>query len=304
MFFELLVSILVGYLLGTFGLAYSHIIVHKFKLYNISICWKLHMDHHRGLDLGDWNGHLISYMGHRISRYLDIRRLSILDLASIAISIAVWQIGIALLVALVVSESIGYFQHDSSGRAIDNTNRLENLIGLNVGRHSAHHNMPLGGTVNTFTLLALPCVYLWVIIVYSLKPLLFIVKKEPTVAGAYLFGFTQNVANYRAIHGQNLDNVLWRCSSIYDKPSLLVEYLLAMFNSDLKGKEFRLEYGESIASDISFSHGVSSARNVYLSGNKKIEGGPPVIIFDKKVIEGHHRVSAGYRGEHYLIVAS
>lgn len=138
----------------------------------------------------------------------------------------------------------------------------------------------------------------WATICMFLRILLLLPWPKANVPGAYLFGFRQNVGNYIGANGRSVRNLLLRIPSVFEKPSLIPQYLKAMIrNERLKGFKLVTPTQSSIKS-LSLSHGVCRNRNVYIPDYNDSPPPPsnaPIVIYKGAVIEGHHRYMAGVR---------
>lgn len=269
--------ILTGSFLGTFGLAWSHHIVHKYGLFGISIVWIHHLKHHKKDDPEQKlkrTNHMAGYAAKRTVKYLNIKNWQPLDFAVGLLGLVIPPLGLSFIVGLYVAECIGYLQHTYNGHPIDFTCKFDNYIGLNCGKHSKHHNKKIKYKVKTPVLLGIVCANFWVLVCLSLYPLLLINKKRATIPGAYLYGFWQNAANYKALYGNSITNLLYRASSIFDNPYILLQYFRIMFTG--KG-----------------DHDISDIRNIYNFIKEK--GNSTVVRYQGQIIEGRHRVAAGYK---------
>ena len=102
----------------------------------------------------------------------------------------------------------------------------------------------------------------WLAVCGLLRLFLLLPWPKANVPGAYLFGFKQNVGNYIAANGRSVDNLLFRTSSVFERPGLLPQYLKAMARNE-HIKEFRIVELDSPPPQVQLSHAVVKSRNIY-----------------------------------------
>jgi fatty-acid desaturase len=103
-------------------------------------------------------------MLRRTLRYLSIKQFSFGDWLFLIFGLAIPEMGLMTLIAIITGESIGYFQHDSDFLPIDNSNKLEHLLSFGSGEHSNHHGNTASYKINTFTPWGLLAMWLYLII--------------------------------------------------------------------------------------------------------------------------------------------
>lgn len=292
-------------LLATIGLALSHAIVHKYNLFHLTVLYRVHRDHHNpetDPEAALRREGLPRYVKGKLLVYLKGKwtALDFLLVAFLAIS-GPLAVATALL-ALVMVEVIGFHQHTPNDIPIDSHNRFTNYISGDSGLHAAHH----GRTTDTHSptpweygaLTGLLAALTWAAICLFLRILLLLPWPKANVPGAYLFGFRQNVGNYIGANGRSVGNLLLRIPSVFEKPSLLPQYLKAMTRKEkITGFKLVTPTQTSIEA-LSLSHGVCRNRNIYLTEFSDSPAPPskaPIVVYGGTVIEGHHRYMAGVR---------
>lgn len=268
-------SILSGILLGTFGLAWMHHLVHKYKLFNLSVFWKFHKAHHSQDDPEQILKNEFTmpmYALIRTAIYLNPINWTILDFLIFLLCAYKSSIILPLLLGVFIAENIGYLQHTYDGHPIDFTNKFDNLFGFDCGYHSLHHLKETKHKVNTEVVFGLFASYFWLFLIILLYPLLIINKTKPTIPGAYAYNFWQNLSNYRAQEGLSILNLVRRMPSIFDNPKILIQYVAIIFGID------------TVKNDT--SHDISQIRNIY---NYVKPNNFRIIRSKGRIIEGHHR---------------
>jgi hypothetical protein len=291
-------------LLATLGLSLSHSLVHKYGISHWSVLYDVHRDHHNPskdpesfLRKLPWHQYII----HKLKLYFT-GRWTIVDYVLIGL-LLVYGIKaiVAALLALVMVELIGFCQHTMDGKAVNCYNYFMNSLSDNSGLHSSHHgevdsNYPWQYGAMTGLLAS----GLWILTCCFLRTLLIFPWPKANVPGAYLFGFAQNVGNYVAANGRSVMNLFHRVPSIFEQPTLLLEYLIAMTKKVTIGRYKVVPIGDKAG--LKYSHGICQNRNIYRFGHKP--SGGVIIVFRDTIIEGHHRYAAGYRDNMKEIVNS
>ncbi len=282
--------LLMGIFFGTYGLAWAHHLVHKYNLFYISIIWRYHKLHHLINDPEQPNRQRYSLPLYGLVsslKYFNLLKWTLLDWVVVIVGIIYPTLGLSFLVGIFISENIGYLQHTYEGTPVNFTNKFDNLIGLSCGMHAKHHNKESNYNVNTEVIFGLTCAYVWLIICVILYPFLLFSFKRSNIPGAYLFGFFQNLANYRAIEGRSIRSLIYRMPSVFDKPILLWQYLRIIFRKEcVKGI---VNTGNIYTNKLYYSHEVSNIRNIY---NYKAPQNNKILIYHNQIIEGHHRYAA------------
>lgn len=280
-----MIYLLLGLFLGTVGLAWMHEIVHKWKLFNISICWKYHLLHHGKNDPElelKRNNDIISYSLKRLLIYMNVRKWRWLDFLTLGLCIYNPMLFLTVFSALFIVCNIEYLQHDYNNYPVDFCNKFDNFIGLNFGKHTKHHGYnQVKHEVDTEFYVGFFAMYIWFFVCLLFYPILLINPKKPNEPGIYKYGLLQNISNYKASNGNSFRKLLYRMPSIFDKPKILIQYIRLMF-----GFSNKTELPE-------LTHDVSNIRNIYLFKELPLDG---ITFNNGKVTEGHHRYIALIRG--------
>jgi hypothetical protein len=282
-------------LLATLGLSLSHSLVHKYNIYRWSVLYRVHHDHHipskdpeKPLRTLLWN----EYVRSKLKLYL-VSEWTVLDYLLVVILLFYGiKAVVAALLALTMVELIGFCQHTIDNRAVNCYNYFMNSLSDDSGLHSKHHGeVDSNYSWKYGAMTGLLASGLWILICCFLRVLLLFPWPKANIPGAYLFGFAQNVGNYVAANGRSVANLLHRVPSIFEQPTLLFEYLVAMIRKAKIGK-YKVVSIEG-KEGLKYSHGICQNRNIYMFGCKP--SGGDIIIFRDTIIEGHHRYAAGYR---------
>lgn len=281
----MITQVFIGIFLGTFGLAWQHHMAHKFNLFRISYFWGLHQLHHKKNDPEQ-----VLRKKYPMSVYAVISSIKYLKVWNYK-GYEIVYIGLlscfgmlpAFLISLYIAECIGYLQHDYDGNPIDFTNRFDNFVGFDCGYHSKHHKNPAGGSTNTEVIFGLFISHLFIVCVILLMPIYILNPLKSNIKGVTLFGFFQNLANVRAEEGFIPYRVLYRMSSVFDKPQLFIQYFRCLFN---KEDNFNIKF-LSVGLSNNETHDVSDIRNIYRFRPDLDKG--DVITYKNKVVSGHHR---------------
>lgn len=271
--------ILTGVFFGTFCMAWAHELVHKYRLFNISLIWKYHALHHQKNDpeyeLKKKNICIVEYAFLSTLRYLNPLKWTVLDFIVFGVGCYVPFLGLSFLFGIFVAEHIGYLQHAKDNTPVDFTNKFCNKWGLGCGHHAEHHRTTTHYSTDTNVLYGLLVMYIWASLSVFLYPLLLLVDKDKAnYSGVYCFGLIQNMRNYKHRNGISMRKLLHRMPSIFDKPKLLGQYTKLMFNSKPLTTEF--------------AHDISQIRNIYnFTDCKEPEN---VVIYKGTVYDGHHRL--------------
>jgi len=280
-------------LIGTIGLSITHDLYHKWGFLKGTVFYRYHSLHHNPRldpERKQREKGILKYILIRIVCYLNPLNWKLLDAIIFGcILLGGWNSIFTFFLALCIIEFIGFHQHSIDNKAVSTKNKMTNLISNNSGFHFRHH-----GEENIYhwdygVIVGFLSSILWLVICLSLYPLLFIKWPKANFAGAYLFGFSQNVGNYIEANGRSINNLLYRTSSVFDKPKLIFQYLNLMFRNEKKELQ-QIEFTGDI-STLDLSHDLSAARNIYNIKDKENDVGN-VIVFNNQVIEGHHRIQA------------
>lgn len=276
--------IILGIFLGTYGLAWMHFLVHKYDMWRSSVVWSHHLLHHSKLvDLEFVQRRkydIITYSAVRTFNYIkDFRNWGYMDYLAILIAVAEPGLLISYLVGIFISENIGYLQHDYSGQAVDFTNRFDNFISLNAGHHSKHHGHTTKHRVETQIFIGLFAMYCWWIIVAIIYVPMRFNPKRSNLKGVYKFDILTNLANYREANGTDISKLIYRSTSIFDKPKILGQYVQMIFGRT------------PVAEKPYLSHDISNIRNIYLFTSEIVDT-KDVVWYEGKIVEGHHRYEA------------
>lgn len=274
--------LLIGLFFGSVGLCGWHELVHRFNLYNISIVWKQHKLHHINYNNAKdceftlrRKYPLPIYASYKTLLYFKyFTKWSIFDYLILLLGIIQPTFGLACLFAIFIAENISFLQHTYNGIPIDFTNKFDNFIGCDFGAHASHHGTKTKYKISTLFWWGLFCAYLWLIFVISFYPLLKLSHRKANVPGVYKYSLMQNIANYIALNGRSIYPLLWRASSVFDKPIILIQYLSIIFGYK-----------------VIPSHDISEARNIYKQG-VFVDPNALIILYKGKCIEGHHRFAA------------
>jgi len=279
----MLIYILSGVFLGTIGLAWSHLLVHRYNLFWISICWEKHLSHHSD-DTEEFNlkkdNNILVYSIKRLRIYLNPKNWKILDYLYLVSCCLNPYLIITYLIALYIACNIEYLQHDYQNYPIDFTNKFDNFIGFGFGNHTSHHGyMEVKNKIDTEFYIGLFAMYFWMLIVVLFYPILVISTKKSNGAGDYSYNLLQNIANYKELNGTSFSKLIHRMPSIFDKPKILIQYVKLMFGITNNNTEHPY-----------FSHDISPIRNIYMKGAPYSVN--DIVIKDGKILEGHHRYHA------------
>lgn len=278
----MILSILFGIFLGSIGLAWMHHLVHKFRLYSTSICWKYHKLHHSANDpefAMKQNTDIMSYSIKRFFVYMNFKEWTLLDWGLFMACLAIPKLGLSVTIGLFMTCNIEYLQHDYNNYPVDFTNKFDNWIGLNFGKHTEHHGKrTVKHEVTTEFYVGMVAMYTWLVICVILYPALLLNPVKPNNPGVYKYGLFTNLANYKAMNGISFQKLMYRMPSLFDKPKILIQYIRLIF-----GMENETELSE-------LSHDVSQIRNIYMYRTDLPMNG--IKTFNGKVIEGHHRYMA------------
>jgi len=286
-----LITILLGVFLGTFGSAWTHYFVHKFNLLESSIIWKNHLQHHLGVDTEQADRRKYTMPVYSLIRtltYLEFSRWTWLDFGLFVISITFPVFGFAFLIGIFITENFGFLQHTYDGDCVDFTNKFWNKIANNQGYHSEHHGESVcKHSTDVEVITGLVAAYAWLFVSLLLYPVMVLNWAKPTVKGAYIFGFFTNLANYKAMEGISMTPLLRRMPSIFDNPKILIHYMKIIFRKEKNVLGKTSKYIDK-TSKLKQSHDISGIRNVYKENPSMIKN-KEILIYKDEILEGHHR---------------